>query len=127
MWFVVILLIVAALVMLFFVWKMSRGRSLPAAVRQRLMEAFRQLEQIPDVHRRVMEAEKIIDHALITLGFQGTFGEKLKKAGPRFADVDAVWRAHKLRNRIAHEQGVLVTPTDADTAVAAFRKGVSDL
>ena len=122
-----ILLIAAALLVLFFVWKMSRRRGLPAALRERLMEAFRRLEEMPDVHRRVIEAEKIIDHALVTLGFNGTFGEKLTKAGPRFADVEAIWRAHKVRNRIAHEVGVMVTLTDADTAVAAFRKGVSNL
>lgn len=127
MWYVVILLIVFAVLVLFLVRKMMRGRTLPAALRRRLMTAFVQVEQVPDAHRRVLDAEKILDQALTALGFSGTFGEKLTKAGPRFSDREAVWRAHKLRNRIAHEAGITVAASDADRAVAAFRRGVSDL
>lgn len=127
MWFAVILLIVLAAAVLAIVWWMTRKRTLPAAVRSRLMGAFAQLGQLPDPHRRILDAEKILDQALTALGFSGTFGEKLTKAGPRFSDVESVWRAHKLRNRIAHEVGITIGAPDADRAVAAFRRGVEDL
>ena len=85
------------------------------------------MEHIADANRRIVEAEKILDEALGALGFHGTFGEKLKKAGPRFGDPEAVWRAHKLRNRIAHEIGVDVTADDARRTLLALRRALNDL
>lgn len=90
---------------------------------QRLEEAA----AISDVHRSILEGDKVIDHALRELGFTGSFADKMKKAQPRFSDKDAVWNAHKLRNRIAHEHDVRVSNDQKRAAFTAYRNALRDL
>lgn len=75
----------------------------------------------------VMEADKLLDEALKIKGFQGTLGEKLKKAKIMFKDVNSVWTAHKLRNRLAHELTAQVSVGEAKVALSQFKRGINDL
>lgn len=75
----------------------------------------------------ILEADKILDHALKLKGFEGSLGEKLKKASILFSDANAVWSAHKWRNRIAHELEVKITAHEAKTALSQFRQALKDL
>lgn len=75
----------------------------------------------------VMDADKLLAHALERLGYPGSMADKLKRAQPRFSDVQALWGAHKLRNRIAHEVSVTVTSDDARRALRAFERALRDL
>lgn len=108
------------------VWSLKK-RKVPARDAQKLREAWQGLASVADPHRRVLDAEKIVDQALGILGYRGTFADKLRLAGPRFSDIESLWRAHKLRNRIAHEMNAALTEADASRALAAFRKGLDDL
>jgi len=119
--------ILLAIAVLFVVAKLRRKRQLPAGVRKILLKQWEEVRGMTDNHRKVMDAEKILDHALTTLGYSGSFGEKLKAAGPRFSRVQQVWEAHKLRNRIAHEVGITVNDRDCNTALAAFERALKDL
>ncbi len=65
---------------------------------------------------KVVEADKVLDEALTLLGYSGTLGEKLKQAGPRLGNEDAVWRAHKLRNSLVHDLGRTATDQEAEQA-----------
>ena len=53
----------------------------------------------------IIEADIILDELLNTLGYAGTsVGEKLKSVPPTaFTTINQAWRAHNVRNRIAHE------------------------
>ena len=51
-------------------------------------------------------------------------GDKLRRAGKYIPDLDDVWRAHKLRNRIAHEPGLTLSYRDVESALAALEKAV---
>ncbi|PIR85573.1 hypothetical protein COU14_03570 [Candidatus Kaiserbacteria bacterium CG10_big_fil_rev_8_21_14_0_10_44_10] len=53
----------------------------------------------------IIEADIILDELLNTLGYAGTtIGEKLKSASPAsFTTINQAWRAHNVRNKIAHE------------------------
>lgn len=76
----------------------------------------------------VNEADKLLDHVLKSLGFHGeTMGERLKSAGPRFTNRDNIWRAHKLRNALAHEYNFDLVPSQAKEALADFEQGLKDL
>ena len=77
-------------------------------------------------NQSVLDADKILDYALDAKGFKGTLGEKLKLAGPRFSDLNGVWNAHKLRNKIAHEMGD-VSVSDAKAALGGFKRALKDL
>lgn len=79
-----------------------------------------------DPKHAVLDADKLLDYALKAKGFSGSLGEKLKKAGPRFSDLDGVWSAHKLRNKLAHEIMDLKVK-DAKIALSQFRRALNDL
>jgi hypothetical protein len=99
---------------MFLWWKFGRGPRLPSHVQARLRAEWDKARSREDLHRRILEADTVLSLLLDELGFRGTTGEKLKKAGTLLPDVNGVWHAHKLRNRIAHEPG-----TDIDQAKAA--------
>ncbi len=126
MWVLLILFGIAILFLLL-VWAKSRKRGLPAGKRAHLQTELTKASNIQDLNRRVIDCEKVIDHALQSLGFTGTFADKLKRAGPRFSDIESIWRAHKLRNRLAHEVGVHLDEREAMSAVNAFRKALEEL
>jgi hypothetical protein len=76
----------------------------------------------------IMEADKLLDHALKNRGYSGqTMGDRLKAARGSFMNNDAVWQAHKLRNRLAHEQDVQLNGMMADQALRGFRAALKDL
>lgn len=74
----------------------------------------------------IMDADKLLDYALAKKGFVGTLGEKLKRAGFRFSDLNGVWQAHKLRNQIAHELKD-INIVEARRALKFFKQGLNDL
>lgn len=52
----------------------------------------------------IIEADILLEEALSEIGLAGnTIGEKLKSASPyQLSSLDDAWRAHKVRNEIAH-------------------------
>ena len=76
----------------------------------------------------VIEADKLLDKALNEMGVPGkTMGDRLKKSGPKFSQLNSVWYAHKLRNQIAHERGFSVEYTQARHALQTYRQALQDL
>lgn len=76
----------------------------------------------------IMSADKLLDSALRDRGVVGeTLGERLKNAKPFLSNIDGVWRAHKLRNQIAHDDGVKVSQRQASEALKIFKKALTDL
>ncbi len=53
----------------------------------------------------IIEADKLLDDILKQIGYKGeTMADRLKKLVPfKYAYLENVWFAHKIRNRIAHE------------------------
>lgn len=76
----------------------------------------------------IISGDKLLDKALIEAGISGkTMGERLKKSGDKFSDIDAVWRAHKLRNMIAHEDDMDLSFKQAAGALAIYKQALKDL
>lgn len=76
----------------------------------------------------VISGDKLLDKALIEAGVPGkTMGERLKKSGEKFTDINAVWRAHKLRNMIAHEDDMDLSYRQVATALAIYKQALKDL
>ncbi len=123
----VVILVAIAVFFLWFVWWKSKARGLSAAQKEEIWNHWHRALAITDAHRRVLEGDKVLDHALRLSGFQGSMADKLRKAGPRFSNVQALWDAHKLRNTIAHEVNASLSERDASRAMAAFEKGLRDL
>ena len=76
----------------------------------------------------VIEADKLLDKAMMEMGLPGkTMGERLKKNGDRFSNLNAVWRAHKLRNALAHESDLEITYKQAFNALGIYKQALKDL
>ncbi len=76
----------------------------------------------------LLEADKLLDKALMEINLPGkTMGDRLKKANGRFSDINAVWRAHKLRNAIAHDADFEITFVQAKNAIALYKQALKDL
>ena len=76
----------------------------------------------------IINCDKLLDKAMIEMGVPGkTMGDRLKRAGGRFSNETSVWRAHKLRNVIAHESDVEVSYKQAMNAVAIYKQAMRDL
>ena len=99
----------------------SRTRLSPSE-RERLRTHWERAAAQEDLHRRILDADSVLDQLLTALGYSGTLGEKLKRAGPRLPQLQSVWDAHKLRNRIAHEANATITGDDALRAMRAFER-----
>jgi len=123
----IIILVLLAVFFIGFVWWKSRSRGLSAAQKEQVWSHWHKTIALPDPHRRIMEADKVVDFAMSLHGYKGSFADKLKKAGPRFSDVQKLWDAHKLRNHLAHEVSASVTERDAARAMAGFEKALRDL
>lgn len=76
----------------------------------------------------ILNADKLLDGALKERGVAGTtMGERLKNAKPYVKNLDNVWHAHKLRNRIAHDETVNVSKRQAADALKTFKQALIDL
>jgi len=99
--------------------------------RAKCLEIEHQLkrDESTSYHMSVINADKLLQKALMERGFKGkTMGEKMKNANLLFGkNNNDVWSAHKLRNRIAHETDAHITYDDARYALACFRKALKDL
>lgn len=76
----------------------------------------------------IMEADKLLDLALKKRHFKGkTMGERLTDASREFRDIDATWKAHKLRNKVVHETDVTLRKRDVHAALKRFLNALKDL
>lgn len=76
----------------------------------------------------VMNADKLVDHALREIGVKGaTMGERLKSSSSRFSDLNGLWTAHKVRNQLAHEADFSVSYDIAKKSLHSFKQALKDL
>ena len=76
----------------------------------------------------ISDADKLFDHVLRQQDFKGnTMAERLKQAERRLSNRDGVWRAHKLRNALAHDVTFDLVPSQVKGALHDFERGLKDL
>ncbi len=120
-------LVILAAVLMLFVWRARRSRKLGSAASSRVRALLERAERIPDPVRRLIEYDKVLDQLMLELGFQGSTGQKLMKAGARFSNKDALWRYHKLRNIVAHEHGATVSIDETENFRVALVKALQQV
>lgn len=80
------------------------------------------------LRQAVIEADKLLDHVMRSGGASGdTMGDRLRSFQNRFSDRDQVWRAHKMRNALAHDVAFDLVPSQAREALAGFERALKDL
>lgn len=82
-----------------------------------------------DWRAAVIDADKLVDNILISIGYPGeTMGERLKAIERSdFQSLNDVWEAHKIRNRIAHEADHQLSLRDARKAIAFYERALEEL
>lgn len=80
-----------------------------------------------DGRHAVLDADKLLYEVLRRKGYAGSVGDQLKKAEKLFTNINDVWFAHKMRNRIAHELNVQLSRGDAQHALRCFERALKDL
>lgn len=76
----------------------------------------------------VIEADKVLDEILKRSGFPGeTMSERLKRLTPaQLSNLEQVWGAHKLRNRIVHEPNFEVSRAEVELAVTIYGRAFQE-
>jgi hypothetical protein len=124
-----IVLIGLAVLVILFVAVAYRKHGLSKTDRAVYLSHWKEITTISrrDPARSIMEADKMLDSVLARIGYSGTLGEKLKASKNSFSDLDGIWSAHKLRNRLAHELGAKATDEQAEKALQQFKVAFGDL
>ncbi len=129
--FVIAILIVAVLVFVAILLTGKRGYHFNVESYQaKFLEIENKLSQdnTATFMTSIIECDKLLDKAMIEMGVPGkTMGDRLKRIGDRFSNLNAVWRAHKLRNAIAHESDIDVSYKQAHNALQVYKQGLKDL
>lgn len=84
------------------------------------IESLSKSENQIELKHAVMEADKLVDHILKLKGYSGeTFADRLKSGETYInpAIYQQIWHGHKVRNQIAHEQGLKITTFELKTAI----------
>jgi hypothetical protein len=78
-----------------------------------------------DWRRAITEADIMLGNMLEARGYRGaTIGDKLKDANPiQFTTLDLAWKAHKVRNDIAHAgENFTLTEREARATIDMYRR-----
>lgn len=102
---------------------------------QRVVGAWKQVldhvaaGDMKSIKLALFEADAIFNEALRLSGYPGiTLGERLKLVRTaQISNLEAVWAAHKLRNRLAHEPSLELTDDEIRVALRAFQAALREL
>lgn len=120
-------ILVAGIILILFIY--HRRKKFSKGDREWFLLKWREIQSLThrDPKLAIIEADKLLEWALSKKGFEGSLGEKLKKATPFFSDIDGLWRAHKKRNELVHEVSAAITEHEASLLLSIFRKSLHDL
>jgi len=124
---IIILVVLVALYLGFSFVVNVMGKKWSVADKKFFQENWTRILNFTDQKNAVMEADKLLDSVLKKRGYQGSMGDKLKKHGQVFSDLNGLWTAHKLRNKLAHELDFRLSDAEAKQAIRTFKKAFEDL
>lgn len=121
-----VFIIVDVLIVLYVVYRRMR-RKVSQKEKQKIQKNWKAIIRQKDMKHAIMDADKLLDHALYVLGYKGNMGTKLKKSARLFKNINKVWAAHKIRNNIAHQINYQVDEKIYRNAMLAFKQAFQDL
>lgn len=90
-------------------------------------QKWREIKNEKDFRHSIMTADKLLEKVMRCKGYQGTLGQMLKSGKSEFSDLNGVWYAHKIRNKLAHEIDYKLIPSEAQKGLQYFQKAFKDL
>ena len=72
----------------------------------------------------ILEADIMLNELLDMQGYKGeTIADKMKQVDRnKLNSIESAWDAHKIRNRIAHEGGLTLTPREVRNAIVLYER-----
>ena len=127
-------LVVLLVIFLVALWSARKLRSRRIQVQERTETKFREIRQLLAIDTEaaqrmaVIEADKLLDFILKSKGIKGkTLGERLKRSTRLIPNLNQVWFAHKVRNRLVHELESKTSRKEADQIVKIFQAAIKQL
>lgn len=75
----------------------------------------------------VIDADKLVDQALKQTNVPGdTMGERMKRAN-YLKNINNLWTAHKLRNKLVHEPDMKPKKSEMRGAISAYKKTLKEI
>lgn len=70
----------------------------------------------------IIEADKLVDNLLQAMGYSGdTMGDRLTNMQDgRIRDLDGLWEAHKIRNKLVHDLNYFLRYAEARRAIQVY-------
>ncbi|MBS9784134.1 hypothetical protein KGV55_02170 [Candidatus Gracilibacteria bacterium] len=94
------------------VLKYSKKKKLDEVKQKELKKLLKNINSIyNNPKQKIIDYDKLYHKILQELGYEGTFGEILKKEPNEVGDLDKVWELHKLRNKLVHEFDLITNAT----------------
>ncbi len=122
----IIFVIADVLIVGYVIFKRSRKKLNPKLIEE-IQTEWKKLIRENDPRHAIMEADKLLDHALAQMGYSGSLGAKLKKTPKLFSKINDVWAAHKVRNNIAHKLNYEITEAIYKKTMLQFKEAFKDL
>lgn len=99
--------------------------------RERVREEWAKLKRmgksknVHEVRQAVIQADRLIDSVLKQKMFPGVdFTRRLKFATHRYPELRSVWSAHRLRNRLVHENADQVSTSELSRALQQYEQAL---
>jgi len=102
--------------------------------RRRLLKAWKQIQKRLKIGSEaqlklaIIEADKILDEILKKSGYQGeNMSDRLKQITPaQISNIEEIWQAHKIRNRIVHEPDFSISRNEAKNILEIYKKAFQE-
>jgi len=111
----------------------AKSPKLPPLERQKLQSKYAEVQELmriggPSSYRSALVTmDTMLDHALKFYGYEGTLADKLKAGQSRFGDINAVWRAHKHRNKLVHDIHYAPVKAETEESVEILAQALKEL
>ena len=125
--YLIVAFVVIDLIIIGFVYYKRKHSGLSKQDKKKFLHYWKLILEDDNDSSAVLKADKLLDKLLGKKGYNGSLGQKLKSARSLFSDIDGVWSAHKLRNRIAHDIDVQVSKKEANNAIEKYKRAFRDL
>ena len=121
------------LLLAFFFWSifwfilLIRKSKFPEDRKNFFLKKINDVKKNNDFEKKILNYDKILDQILREKKYPWTLWEKLKRNPNIFLDINTLWFAHKIRNKIAHDVYPNISEKDYIKSEKVFQKEIRHL
>ncbi len=94
-----------------------------------IVERLAKQQEPKDYKSAVIEADGLVDVVLRAEGYPGeTMGDRMRTVSrEQLPHIDDLWKAHKVRNDIAHDPHYIVSPREGHDTILIYKQVLEEL